>query len=363
MKKGKKFLVVFMTFILLAATGLTGCGGGGGGGNEESGGGDETANQETYEFSIAHIQSAGSAGADAFTYLSEILEEKTDGRINVTIYGDKSMAGSDTELGEIVRQNTVQCVAVPTHTLAAMADIPEYKVFEFPFLFTDWEEIYEVLDSDMAAEWAQILQDEAGVVVYDGLVKGWLSIGTKGKTLNTPADLKGMKIRTMSTDMQMGLIEALGGSPTVVAYGELYTAAQQGIVDGMLTATSLYQTDRFCEVIDDLAIIRATAHFHIPIVNKAWLDTLPEDLKAIFDECMTEYVAKAREMEKAADDAVIDILQTQEGVAVKQYTDAELASFKQATKAMWEKFYDAPGEGVVDEVLAYLGKDFDGIFQ
>jgi C4-dicarboxylate-binding protein DctP len=364
MKKGKKFLALLMTFMLIFAVGLTGCGGGA---DEESGdsegSGDAAANQETYEFSIAHIQSAGSAGADAFTYLGQILEEKTDGRIKVTIYGDKSMAGSDTELGEIVRQNTVQCVAVPTHTLAAMADIPEYKVFEIPYLFSSWDEIYKVLDSDMAAEWAQVLQDEAGVVVYDGLVKGWLSVGTKNKPLNTPSDLKGLKIRTMSTDMQMGLIEALGGSPTVVAYGELYTAAQQGIVDGMLTATSLYQTDRFCEVIDDLAIIRATAHFHIPIVNKAWLDTLPPDLKEIFDECMTEYVAKAREMEKAADDAVIGILQNDEGVNVKQYTDAELKPFKDATKAMWDKFYDAPGEGVVDDVLAYLGKDRESIFQ
>jgi C4-dicarboxylate-binding protein DctP len=273
------------------------------------------------------------------------------------------MAGSDTELGEIVRQNTVQCVAVPTHTLAAMADIPQYKVFEFPFLFSSWEEIYKVLDSDMAAEWAQKLQDDAGIVVYDGLVKGWLSIGTKKGPINTPADLKGQKIRTMSTDMQMGFVESLGASPTVVAYGELYTAAQQGTVDGMMTATSLYETDRFCEVIDHLAIVRATAHFHIPVVNKEWLDSLPDDLRVIFDECMEEYVAYARDLEKAADDEVLDTLQNVEGVEVKEYSDEELTAFKQATKSMWEKYYDAPGEGVLDEVLAFLGKDYDSIFQ
>ncbi len=358
MKKTKKLLVLFMALVMLTAAGLTGCGGGQG--SEDSEG---TADQKTYEFSIAHIQSAGSAGADAFTYLEQILEEKSGGRIDVTIYGDKSMAGSDTELGEIVRQNTVQCVAVPTHTLAAMADIPQYKVFEFPFLFSSWEEIYKVLDSDMAAEWAQKLQDDAGIVVYDGLVKGWLSIGTKKGPINTPADLKGQKIRTMSTDMQMGFIESLGASPTVVAYGELYTAAQQGTVDGMMTATSLYETDRFCEVIDHLAIVRATAHFHIPVVNKAWIDSLPDDLRVIFDESMAEYVAYARDLEKSADEEVLDTLQNVEGVEVKEYSDEELTAFRQATKSMWEKYYDAPGEGVLDEVLAFLGKDFDSIFQ
>lgn len=355
MKRNKKFLVLLCAIMVLAF-GLTGCGGDNKGtsiGTQESTG----TKEETFKFSIAHLQSAGSAGADAFTYLEKILEEKSDDRIDVTIFGDKSMAGGDTELGEIVRQNTVQCVAVPTHTLAAMANIPQYKVFEFPYLFKSWEEIYKVLDSDLASEWSKTLEEEAGVVVYDGLVKGWLSIGTKAGPINTPADLKGMKIRTMSTDMQMGLIESFSGSPTVVAYGELYTAAQQGTVDGMMTATSLYQTDRFCEVIDHLAIVRATAHFHIPVVNKEWLVSLPDDLRVIFDECMDEYVAYARDLEQKSDSEVINTLQTEEGVEVKEYTEEELAPFKEAVKKMWEKNYNAPGEGVVDEVLALLGKD------
>lgn len=349
MRGNKKFLVLLFAIMLLLI-GLTGCKG-------DSNSTQTGTKEETFKFSIAHLQSKGSAGADAFTYLEKILEEKSGGRIDVTIYGDKSMAGGDTELGEIVRQNTVQCVAVPTHTLSAMANIPQYKVFEFPYLFKDWDEIYKVLDSDLAAEWAKTLEKEAGVVVYDGLVKGWLSIGTKGGPINTPSDLKGMKIRTMSTDMQMGLIESLGGSPTVVSYGELYTAAQQGTVDGMITATSLYQTDRFCEVIEHLSIVRATAHFHIPVVNKAWLDTLPDDLKVIFDECMTEYVAYARDLEQKADAEVIKSLQTVEGVEVKEYTEEELKSFKEAVKPMWEKNYNIAGEGVVDNVLTLLGKE------
>lgn len=354
MRKSKKLLALILGVVLVLSLGLTGCGGGGG---EEPAG-----DAETFVFKVAHLQSAGSAGADAITYLEEILEERSEGRIEVEIYGDKSMAGGDTELGEIVRQNTVQMVPVPTHTLAAMADIPEYKVFEFPYLFNSWEEIYTVLDSDLAAEWAQTLSDEAGVVVYDGLVKGWLSIGTKVGPVDVPSTLANLKIRTMSTDMQMGLIDSFGANPTVVAYGELYTAAQQGTVDGILTATSLYQTDRFCEVIDYLSIVRATAHFHMPVVNKAWLDSLPEDLKATFDECMLDYVAYARQLEQEADAAVIDILETEEGVDVREYTDEELVPFIAATKTLWDAQYDAPGEGVLDATMAILGKDYDSIF-
>lgn len=352
MKKSKKSFVLFLCLTLVLSFGIIGC----------SGGDDPADDGESYVFKIAHLQSAGSAGADAISYLEEILEERTDGKIEVEIYGDKSMAGGDTELGEIVRQNTVQMVPVPTHTLAAMADIPEYKVFEFPYLFNSWEEIYTVLDSDLAAEWAKTLEEEAGVVVYDGLVKGWLSIGTKVGPINNPADLANLKLRTMSTDMQMGLISSFNANPTVVAYGELYTAAQQGTVDGILTATSLYQTDRFCEVIDYLSIIRATAHFHMPVVNKAWLDTLPADLKATFDECMVDYVAYARELEQEADAAIMITLETEEGVDVREYTDEELVPFVKATQGMWDAQYNTPGEGVLDATMELLGKSYDSIF-
>jgi len=125
----------------------------------------------------------------------------------------------------------------------------------------------------------------------------------------------------------------------------------------MLTATSLYKTDRFCEVIDHLSIIRATAHFHIPVVNKQWVDSLPDDLRIIFDECMVDYVAKARELEEAADAAVIESLETDEGLNVRVYTDEEIKPFREATKTVWDDNYNVPGEGVMDAVLKFLGEE------
>jgi len=240
-----------------------------------------------------------------------------------------------------------------------MANVPQYKVFEFPYLFTDWEEIYKVLDSDMAKEWAKALESEAGVTVYGGIVKGWLSIGTKKGPVNDPAVLKGQKIRTMATDMQMALISAFGGSPTVVAYGEVYTAAQQGTIDGMMTATGLFESDKFAEVIDHLAVVRATAHFHIPTVNKAWVDSLPDDLRVIFDECIEDFLQYQRANEKANDERVMTALKDDFGVEVLQYSEAELAPFKAAVKSMWEENYNLPGEGVMDSVFEMLGKDYN----
>ncbi len=329
---------------------------------EESG--DAPADDTVYEFRIAHLQTAESAAGQSFQHLKDPLEEKSGGRIKVTLFGNGTMASGDTELAELVRAGTVEMVPIPTHALSSLVPIPEYKVFEMPYVFTDWEEIYQILDSDLAKDWSAPLREKAGVKVYGGLVKGWLSIGLRGhEPLTSPADAKGLKIRTMATDMQQGLINALGASATTVAYGELYTAIQQKTVDGSLTATNLYIADRFGEVVDSLSIIRATAHFHLPTVNLAWYNSLPADLQEIFDECMEDYLVFAREMEKKADTEAIEELGSKMNVTVKTYTDEELAPFKAAEKALFDENYDACGEGVMDAVLAELGKNREDLFK
>lgn len=350
----KKLLSVLLCLVMVLSMSFVfaGCGG------EESG----AAEGETYTFRIAHLQTEQSAAGQSFQYLKEQLEEKSGGRIKVELFGGGTMASGDTELAELVRAGTVEMVPIPTHALSGLVGIPEYRIFEMPYLFSDWEEIYTVLDSDLAQEWTKPLQEQAGVKVYGGLVKGWLSVGLTDDPISSPSDLKGKKVRTMATDMQQGLISALGGAPTTVAYGELYTAIQQKTVDGSLTATNLYVADRFGEVVDSLSIIRATAHFHLPTINLAWYNTLPEDLQVIFDECMNDYLEFARGAEKQADTDAISQLEAEMGVTVKEFTDEELAPFKKATHKLFTDNIEACGEGTVDAVLELLGKTEEGIF-
>ena len=351
--KKKLTVLVAVVMVMGIAIALAGCGG------------DDSASSDgdSYTFSIAHLQTENSAAGQYFTKLGEMLEENSDGQIKTEIYAGGTMASGDTELAELVRAGTVSMVPVPTHALSALVDIPEYRVFEMPYLFSDWDEIYTVLDSDLAQDWAQPLADDAGVKVYGGLVKGWLSVGLKGEEpIASADDLKGKKVRTMATDMQQGLISALGGSPSTVAYGELYTAIQQGTVDGSLTATNLYVADRFGEVIDSLSIIRATAHFHLPTVSVEWYESLPEDLQKVFDETMDEWLDYAREQEQIADEDAIEELSSEMGVTVKEYTDEELAPFKAATQSLFDDNIDACGDGTIDGVLELLGKTEAEIF-
>ena len=184
-----------------------------------------------YTLKICHLTSEQDPMHQGFAYLKDLLEEKTDGRIQVEIFGNASIASSDVETAEKVQQNICQMTAGPAYAAAALGNIPELKIFDYPYLFENYEDLYKLLDSDLFKEWAANLESQTGVIMKGGYTLGWNAIMDGKKELNSYKDLEKLKIRTMSTDLQMAFINALGASATPIAYGETYTACQQGTVD------------------------------------------------------------------------------------------------------------------------------------
>lgn len=345
----KKFLSMLLVLVmaLTSVFVMTGCGG------DDSADGDAVAG-DVIEMKISHIASETDPIHMGWAYLKEQLEERSEGRIQVTIYSNKALSNSNNEDAEKVQQNIVQMTSVPTSSLAAIGNIQEYQVFDYPYLFASNEEFYKVLDSDLAKAWSDRLTDAAGVKALGGYSLGWLSVGST-KALGTLDDYKGQKIRTLSSDLQMQTINAMKASATQINYGECYTALQQGTVDGLLTSTGLFVSDKFMEVIEELAVTKPTALLHVPIVNAEWYDALPDDLKAIYDECIVDYLAAVRQYEADFD---ADALQTiaDSGVKVIEYTDAQLADFKAATESVYADYANIAGQETIDAVRDILGK-------
>ncbi len=344
----KKFLsmLLVLVMVLTSVFVMTGCGG-----NE---GDDDVVAGDVIEMKISHIASESDPIHMGWAYLKEQLEERSEGRIQVTIYSNKALSNSNNEDAEKVQQNIVQMTSVPTSSLAAIGNIQEYQVFDYPYLFATNEEFYKVLDSDLAKGWSDRLTEAAGVKALGGYSLGWLSVGST-KALGTLEDYKGQKIRTLSSDLQMQTINALKASATQINYGECYTALQQGTVDGLLTSTGLFVSDKFMEVIEELAVTKPTALLHVPIVNAEWYDALPDDLKAIYDECIVDYLAAVRQYEADFDAEALQTI-ADSGVKVIEYTDAQLAEFKDATESVYEDYANIAGQETIDAVRDILGK-------
>lgn len=312
-------------------------------------------NGQVYTLKICHLTSQTDPMHLGFAYLKELLEERSDGRITVEIFSNGSIASSDTETVEKVQQNICQMTAGPAYAAAALGNVPQLKIFDYPYLFEDYDALYQLLDSDLFQTWASELESQTGVRLMGGYTLGWNGIMSAKTPLNTYRDLSGLKIRTMSTDLQMAFINNLGAGATPISYGETYTACQQGTVDGLMTSIGLMVSDRFYEVNKYLLVPKAMANVHTTELNAEWYNSLPDDLRQIFDECYDEYQAYERE---AQEEYVANALQTlaDNGVTVVEPTDAELEELENLAATVYEQYPDAAGEGTVESVRQLLGK-------
>lgn len=156
------------------------------------------------------------------------IEKKSNGTLRVKIFPDAQL-GSEREVLELLQIGSVAATKVSAATLSNF--VPEYNVLGIPYLFRDKAHQFEVLEGEIGKS---ILEKGSkfwlrGLCYYDA---GSRSFYTSNKAIRTPEDLKGLKIRVMNNQMAINMVNSMGGSATPLAYGELYTAIQQGVVDG-----------------------------------------------------------------------------------------------------------------------------------
>lgn len=244
---------------------------------------------------------------EAMLYLAKKVEEKSGGEMVVKIYPNQQL-GSERELVELLQIGSLGMTKVSSAALEGFA--PTMQVFGMPYLFRDDAHQLSVLQGEIGKK---LLLDPQkyllrGLCYYDS---GKRSFYTKDKPIETPADLAGLKIRVMESNTASNMVKSLGGSPTPVSYGELYTALQQGIVDGAENnAPSLY-TSKHYEVCKFYSIDEHTALPDVMIVSTKVWESLSEQqqkwLQEAADESATyEYKIWAeataeslRELEKA----------------------------------------------------------------
>ena len=158
----------------------------------------------------------------------KVLNEKSGGTVQIKIFPDAQL-GSEREVLELLQIGSVAATKVSAATLSNF--VPEYHILGIPYLFRSKEHQFKVLEGEIGKS---ILEKGSkfwlrGLCYYDA---GSRSFYTSEKAIRTPEDLKGLKIRVMNNQMAINMVNSMGGSATPLSYSELYTAIQQGVVDG-----------------------------------------------------------------------------------------------------------------------------------
>jgi len=203
----------------------------------------------------------------AMVYMQEQLEEKSGGKMKIKIYSDAQL-GPERVLLELVQIGSIAMTKVSGAAMTNFA--PEYGVLEMPYLFRDKDHMFSVFEGKIGREilskgeqfWLR------GLCFYDA---GSRSFYTKEKPIETPEDLEGLKIRVQNSQNAVAMVNILGGAATPIPYGELYTALQQGVVDGAENNPPSLYTSRHYEICKYYSLDEHTSVPDILLIStKVW---------------------------------------------------------------------------------------------
>lgn len=311
---------------------LTGCGGTGG----AAGDGEE----QVLNLTLSHGLAEDHAVHIAMSTFAEDVREQSGGTINIEIFPN-GVLGSETDNITQIRAGALDMAKVSASTLGNFQN--EWNVLSVPYVFNDQQHYYDVMDGEIAQDLYQLTADKG----FQGLT--WLDSGarsfyTADRAIRTPADLHGLRIRTMDSQMAIDMMDALGGSATVMGYSDIYTGMQQGVIDGAennVTAmrdhadvTQYYCFDEHTRIPDILLISTQT-----------W-NSMSDHQRQIMTECaqkMTEdYKTAWTEFEN-------EVLAAAEEKGVELVRDVDTAAFQEACQSIYTDL-----EAESPEVYAYV---------
>ncbi|SFD19552.1 tripartite ATP-independent transporter solute receptor, DctP family [Algibacter pectinivorans] len=208
------------------------------------------------------------------------LAEKSGGKMDIKIFPDGQL-GSERETLELLQIGSVAVTKVSAATLSNF--VPEYHILGIPYLFRDKQHQFDVLEGEVGKS---ILEKGSkfwlrGLCYYDA---GSRSFYTSNKPIRTPDDLKGLKIRVMNNQMAINMVNSLGGSPTPMAYGELYTAIQQGVVDGAENNPPSFVSSNHYEVSKYYTLDQHSSVPDVLLIGTKYWESLTEEEKVWVQE-------------------------------------------------------------------------------
>ena len=342
----KRILALVLCLCMFGA--LAACGGGGDTppANTDNGGAANTPNTdgssgdgETYKFIFSHNEaddvSTHDVVADAIV---EYLNENAPGRFDCEVYTAGAL-GADRENIESVQEGTITMTGQSTPVQVTF--VPSAAVFDAPFAYRTIEDAQALLQDEEFMSKMDAEYEAAGFKQGCWVVAGYRHL-TTNKEIKEISDIKGLKIRTMENSYHMALWKDLGATATPLASSEVYTALQQGTVDGqendygVIVMKDLHSVQKFVTETHHLVA------FNSYILNLDWYNDLPEDLRKVFDEAL-EYARQkgdefSLESQEEFKQTILD-----SGVTINYFSPEQIGEMKETCADVYDLIKDSAG--------------------
>ena len=251
---------------------------------------EETNNGETVKLRVGIGATADSALGQGVEYFGKLLDEKSDGKIQVELCAG-GVLGGDRETIEGVGLGTFEMCNIATGPIANFSD--KFMALDLPYVVTDRETAYQVLDSEMGREVLDSLEN-SGIYAISFWELGFRDLYNTKKIIKHPEDLKGLKIRVMENDVYISLFNGLGAYATPMSMGEVFTALQQGTIDGHDNPIGPTVTGKYYEADKNCTKTHHVYSATVSMINRNFFDKLPDE----YQQWILEADAEARDYER-----------------------------------------------------------------
>jgi tripartite ATP-independent transporter DctP family solute receptor len=282
-----------------------------------------------------------SVGAEKFV---ELMRQKTGGAIDGKVYLSGSLGGT-TQLLQSMVLGTVHS----TITVVLSSYVPKSGVFLLPFLFRDQAHFYRVTNDTQLVN--EILADapSKGLRVLSVWDSGFRQIWVREKQIKSMADLKGLKLRVPEAKIWVDTFKAFGVNATPMPYSEVFSAMQQGVIDGLENPIPNYYTNKLFEVGKIMVDVSYMAGPAFLIISERWWKSLtPAQQKAAL-EAAQEARDLERKLNSEAEGKQVKLMQDK-GLIVNK---PDLAEFRAASKQVWKQYEAVYGKALIDRISSY----------
>ncbi|MDT8900530.1 TRAP transporter substrate-binding protein [Anaeroselena agilis] len=303
---------------------------------------------------LTHISAPGSSWQKGAEKFAELVAKKTNNKVKVDIYPSGSLSGGNTRT--MLEQLQTGAVDMTIHSTIIYSGFDnKFSVFSLPFLFPDRGIGYKAVDGPLGNEMlAQC--EKIGIKGLAYWESGFRELTNNKRPISKPEDVAGLKIRIPEIKLFISSFRALKADPTVMTFGEVFTALQQGTIDGqenpatIIHSSKLYEVQKYCTLWDyvwDPLIIA---------VNKKFYDNLPADIQKALKEAAVEAGAYQRQVVVDEEKALFADMEKR-GMKITNLTKEEKLAFVKAMAPVYDEYRGILGKDFVDKwVKATQGK-------
>ncbi len=277
---------------------------------------------------LSHNQGATHPVHQSMQFFAERAKELSNGDLQIRIYPDASLGDQKDSL-EQVQNGSIALAKSNAAELEAFHKA--YGAFNYPYIFNDREHYYKVLLSDIGKEILNSSKDKGfiGIAYYDGGARSFYA----KKAINTPADLKGMKVRVQPSPTAIEMVTVMGANPTPLSFGELYTALQQGVVDAAENNPTALTLNRHGEVAKFYSMDEHTMVPDVLVISTKVWDKLSDENKKALTQAAEESTLKMKELWAASEKAEVEKAEKMGVTMVK----VDKKPFQEAVQPIFEK--------------------------